>query len=88
MRWGRSVSDSYAAMRRRMIRETEFALLVGLSSKRTPRIPAVEVGRASFSRTFAAAFWEQVLEISPADRERLQAVFAARIDETPAIELV
>jgi hypothetical protein len=74
-------------MRRRMIRETEFALLVGLSSKRTPRIPAIEVGRGSFTRTYAAAFWEQVLDISPRDRERFEAAFAARIEETPVIEL-
>lgn len=87
MRWGRSVSDSYAAMRRRMIRETELALLVGLTSNKQPRIPTIVVGKGSFPRSVSESFWEQLLEVSDVERERLMAVFAEKTDEQPVIEL-
>lgn len=87
MRWGRSVSDSYAATRRRMIRETELALLVGITSNKHPRIPTIEVGKGSFPQSVSESFWEQLLEVSDVERERLMALFTEKTDEQPVIEL-
>jgi hypothetical protein len=49
-------------VRRRAIRETEAALLFGLTHpESTARIPRVEVGRAAFSAGYARDFWAGVL---------------------------
>ena len=52
----------YATLRRRIIRETEVALALGLKfPDRNPRIPVVEVGKGVFHPTFAARYWRDVL---------------------------
>lgn len=49
---------------RRMIRETELALLVGLRHpKHATRIPTIEVGTGAFDSRFADRFWNEVLEL-------------------------
>jgi len=62
MRWNRPSVGGYDELRRKIMRETEAALLIGL---RFPhmfhRIPTVEVGAAEFSREFASEYWESVL---------------------------
>ncbi|MFH1109036.1 MAG: hypothetical protein V1790_07575 [Planctomycetota bacterium] len=72
-------SESLDALRRRMIHETEAALLYGLRfPDRAPRIPRVEVGRGAFAPAFAARFWAQTLgldetepaALDPSDRRR------------------
>jgi hypothetical protein len=58
----RAIRDTYAEMRRRVIRETELGLLIGLRfPDRMPRIPTVEVGKEVFDPKFAEAFWEDTL---------------------------
>ena len=55
--------EALDVVRRRAIRETEAALLFGLSHpERMLRIPRVEAGRASFSPEYAREFWAVVLE--------------------------
>lgn len=64
----RSQPDTFAAMRRRIIRETETALTIGLlSPSSTPRIPIIEVGAGVFDPVFAARYWNAVLELDEAD---------------------
>jgi len=72
-------SESLDALRRRIIHETEVALLYGLRfPDRAPRIPRVEVGRGAFAPAFAARFWTQTLgldgtepaALDPSDRRR------------------
>ena len=46
-------------MRKRMLRETEVALLYGLRfPKRQPRIPTMEVGKGEWHPVFVAQFEE------------------------------
>ena len=55
--------DRYGALRKRMIHETEVALLFGLRfPDRVPRIPIVEVGRGEFHPDFAKQFWAGLLD--------------------------
>jgi len=50
------------AVRFRILRETESALLFGLLyPESAPRIPTVEVGRGGFSPDYAGAFWSATL---------------------------
>ena len=72
-------SESLDSVRRRIIHETEVALLYGLRfPDRAPRIPRVEVGRGAFDPAFAARFWAQTLgldgtelpALDPSDRRR------------------
>ena len=72
-------SESLDAVRRRIIHETEVALLYGLRfPDRAPRIPRVEAGRGAFAPGFAARFWAQTLgldgtelaSLDPSDRRR------------------
>ena len=52
------------ALRLRMVRETEAALLLGLQHPElAPRIPTVEVGQGSFSPRFARDFWKRTLDL-------------------------
>ena len=54
----------YAGVRRRMIMETELALIVGLSNPaKSRRIPIIEVGKGEFDPEFARAFWAEALEL-------------------------
>jgi len=57
--------ESWAFVRARIIRETERFLEEGLADpERFVAIPAIPVGRGSFPRGFAGAFWSQVLGTS------------------------
>jgi hypothetical protein len=54
--------DSYAEMRRRMIRETEVFLEDALRRPQDfPRIPAAPVGSFSFPKVFVERFWAEAL---------------------------
>ncbi len=60
----RPSQDIYREVRKRMIRETEEYLTESLRHpERMVRIPAIPVGRASFTPQFAGAFWSQVLGV-------------------------
>jgi len=72
-------SESLDSARRRIIHETEVALLYGLRfPDRAPRIPRVEAGRGAFAPAFAARFWARTLgldgtdlaALDPSDRRR------------------
>ena len=55
-------SDKYAALRERLIRETEVALYIGLYLPgRLSRIPTVAVGKDTFDTDFASAYWNHLL---------------------------
>lgn len=50
--------------RRRLIRETETALVVGLlHPERNPRIPTIMVGVGEFDSRWAQRWWNSVLEL-------------------------
>ncbi len=67
------LQDGYARMRRRMLDETELALYIGLRfPEHMRRIPIMEVGTARFRPSFAAAFWEDVLDLDEADMALLE----------------
>jgi hypothetical protein len=54
-------------MRRRLIRETEAALLYGLTfPNRAPRIPTVRVGCGTFQPAFAEQWWRETLDLDEA----------------------
>ena len=56
--------ESYEALRKHMIAETELALLYGLRfPERMRRIPRIKVGGGSFEPAMAAQFWAEVLGI-------------------------
>ena len=64
----RRVEEAYQALRRRMIQETELALLYGLRfPKRIPRIPTKEVGKSMFAPSLAMKFWAEALDIDVVD---------------------
>ncbi len=57
--------ESWTVIRARMLRETQQFLEHGLRHpERFRRIPVVEMGKGSFRRGFADAFWSQVLATS------------------------
>ena len=67
-RLSRSKAARSTDMRKRMIAETELAILIGLRfPDRARRIPTVEAGRGVFHPRFAARFWAEVLQIAPAE---------------------
>ncbi|MCH7596229.1 MAG: hypothetical protein IID35_06680 [Planctomycetes bacterium] len=54
--------DPLDLLRRRLVRETEAALLYGLRfPDRVERIPTVEVARSRFDPAFAARWWAETL---------------------------
>ncbi|MGB0714928.1 MAG: hypothetical protein ACPGXK_03565 [Phycisphaerae bacterium] len=56
------IKSLFDVVRRRMIRETEVALLYGMCfPDRHPRIPSIQVGKGKFDRAYADQFWEEVL---------------------------
>ncbi len=56
--------DPLDLLRRRLVRETEAALLYGLRfPDRVERIPTVEAGRSRFHPAFAARWWAQTLSL-------------------------
>jgi len=62
--WPKRTSP-YARLRRRILRETEVALELGLSESFVGvRIPTVIVGQGQFDSAFAEAFWQKVFEDS------------------------
>ena len=62
--------DPLTVMRKRILQETEVALLYGLRfPKRTPRIPVMEVGQAQWHPLFAARFWQEVLDLDECELE-------------------
>ena len=66
-------ANGYALMRRRMIRETELALLIGLTfPDRAPRIPSIETGKGRFRREFAEHFWREALGLTDSDVSELR----------------
>ena len=67
MRDRRHEYDPLAALQKRLIQETEIALLYGLRfPKRHARIPTVEVGHSRFNPTFAAQWWADALGLDEA----------------------
>jgi hypothetical protein len=59
---GRNKQDSFDIVRKRMLHETEVALLYGMSfPDRVRRIPRIEVGKGEFSRQFSDAFWREAV---------------------------
>ena len=51
--------DSYDLLRKRMLAETELAILIGLQfPERAVRIPTVEAGTDRFDPEFSARFWQ------------------------------
>jgi hypothetical protein len=64
----RFVADTFDAIRRRIIAETEAALTLGLTHPESVlRIPTIEVGTASFHPEFARRFWSVTLDIDLAE---------------------
>jgi len=62
---GRMSPESWAAMRRRMIQETEQFINDGLSHQdQCIYIPRREVGTGGWSAAFASVFWSQFLASS------------------------
>jgi hypothetical protein len=60
----REIKKIYGHWRRRMIHETEVALLYGLLfPERHPDIPSIKVGEGQFDPAFADEFWNNVLEL-------------------------
>jgi hypothetical protein len=58
----RKLINKYGELRKRLIRETELGLLIGLRfPERVPHIPTVRVGKGSFDPVFAQRFWEETL---------------------------
>jgi len=75
----RKKHETYEEMRRRMIAETELALLYGLRfPERTDRIPTLISGTASFNRSVTVRFWAQALGMEEAD--------VAHLNEPPPVE--
>lgn len=69
----RPANDTYALTRQRMIRETEAALLLGMTeTKLFPRIPVHVVGNAQFQKDASDAFWSQALGLSGHSRSFLR----------------
>lgn len=68
IRFRRRRTESDEDMRKRMIHETEVALLYGLRfPHRMVRIPTIEVGKGEFDPRFAAYFWNRVLDLHPGE---------------------
>ena len=64
MRFRRFRPEPFGVIRKRMIAETELALLYGIRfPERITRIPTMEVGTGRFHPEFAARFWAQTLDI-------------------------
>ncbi len=71
--------QSLDVVRRRIIRETEAALLYGLQFPESAvRIPTVEIGRGIFDSTFAAHFWSRTLGLDEMELAALDPLNAQR----------
>lgn len=70
---------SYDAIRRRMIGETELALMIGLRfPDLSRRIPTMEVGTGRFHPRFARQFWSEALGV---DLDEFASLFNDPADE-------
>ena len=70
---------SYQAIRRRMIGETELALMIGLRfPDRVRRIPTMEVGTGRFHPRFARQFWSETLGV---DLDEFSSLFPGPADD-------
>ena len=66
MRWRRRGVSSFDTLRRRMLAETELALLIGMRFPHcAQRIPTIVVGRGVFHPDYARRFWSDTLGIEP-----------------------
>ena len=75
----RKKHESYEEMRRRMIGETELALLYGLRfPERTTRIPTLISGTGSFHRSVTVRYWAHALGMAEVD--------VAHLNEPPSVE--
>ena len=64
----RKKHETYDEMRRRMIAETELALLYGLRfPERSDRIPTLISGTASFHRSMTVQYWAKALGMEEAE---------------------
>jgi hypothetical protein len=64
--WRRRGLTLLDAWRRKLIRETEAALLAGLlHPNQSPRIPTVIVGTDRFDPKWSRCWWDRVLELEP-----------------------
>lgn len=64
--WRRRGLPLFDAWRRKLIRETESALLAGLlHPDKSPRIPTVIVGGNRFDPQWSNRWWDTVLELDP-----------------------
>ena len=67
----RRTIPSLDGWRRKLIRETELALLSGLlHPERSQRIPTVMVGVGQFDSRWAARWWNSVLELESPELRR------------------
>ncbi|MGD2111026.1 MAG: hypothetical protein PVI86_16740 [Phycisphaerae bacterium] len=74
MAFRRKKHESYGQMRKRLIAETEIALLYGMRfPERASRIPTLIVGTGTFERNAAERFWAQALDLDQAEVARLNA---------------
>jgi hypothetical protein len=62
MRSGKTFANKYSDFQRRILAETELAILAGLANPwSVQRIPFMEVGVGAFEPEFARAFWSATL---------------------------
>ena len=78
---GRGFADRFQSLRRKAIRETEWALLAGLTNpEQIQRIPFMEVGTGRFDLGYASRFWSAVLELDRAKLDALERSWRDRSD--------
>ncbi len=62
--------DPFARLRKKLIRETEVALLYASHFPlRTPQFPTIEVNRGTFRASFAKQFWSATLDLDAPMRD-------------------
>jgi hypothetical protein len=70
--------DPATAFRRKLIAETELAILIGLTfPDRAARIPRIEVGKGGFGPRFSAQFWAGALGVDVEELRDLEASLAS-----------
>jgi hypothetical protein len=79
MRFRRKKHESYDEMRKRLIAETELALLYGLRfPERTKRIPRLISGTGTFHPSISVRFWAEALGMEESE--------VAQLNQPPPIE--
>lgn len=77
----RKKHESYEQMRKRMIAETELALLYGVRfPERLTRIPTLIAGTGSFQRSATVRFWAEALGMKESE--------VARLNEPPPVATI